>query len=102
MATSNTNPEPQLNITFNNMSKVELYEAFFMKDFIKDTLSVNMNNNINRKQVPDGATSSTITFAFPTPSATGSGLPLISLLMSRLIVCNDTARDNLDAVAFFL
>ena len=54
MATNNTNPDPQLNVAFSNMSKVELFEAFFMKDFIKKTLLVNINNNIDGKQVTYG------------------------------------------------
>ena len=52
MTTNNSNPEPQLNVIFNDiMSKVELFEAFFVKDFIKDTSLVNINNNNNGKQL---------------------------------------------------
>ena len=54
MATNNTNPDQQLNVAFSNMSKVELFEAFFMKDFIKNTTLVNINNNIEGKQVTYG------------------------------------------------
>ena len=54
MATNNSNPEPQLNVSFSNISRVELFEAFFMKDFIKETILMNINNNINGKQVTYG------------------------------------------------
>ena len=54
MATNNSNPEPQLNVAFSNISRVELFEAFFMKDFIKNTILVNINNNINGKQLTYG------------------------------------------------
>lgn len=54
LATNNTNPEPQLNVVFNNRSRVELFEAFFMKDFIKNTLLVNINNNIDGTKVSYG------------------------------------------------
>ena len=51
MATNNTNCEPQLHISFSNTSKIELFEAFFLKDFIKDTLLFNISNNINKMKV---------------------------------------------------
>ena len=38
-ATNKTNPDPQLDVAFSNMSKLELFEALFMKDFIKKNIS---------------------------------------------------------------
>ena len=53
IATNNSsNPEPpQLNNAFSNTSRVELFEAFFMKDFINETIVMNINKNMNRKQM---------------------------------------------------